>query len=81
VEGEATTVDAASARGPAFAKVTASAAVKATAAKPRSYKVAKGDTLSSIARAHKVEVSDLRAWNHLKGNELKAGQVLRLGER
>jgi phosphate transport system substrate-binding protein len=81
VKGEATTVDAAAARGPAFAKVTASATVKAAAAHPRTYKVAKGDTLSSIARAHAVEVSDLRAWNHLKGNELKAGQVLRLGER
>lgn len=81
VKGEATTVDAAAARGPAFAKVTASATVKTKAAHPRTYKVAKGDTLSSIARAHAVEVSDLRAWNHLKGNELKVGQVLRLGER
>jgi len=81
VSGEATTVDAAAARGPAFAKVTASATVKSTVAKPRTYKVARGDTLSSIARAHSVDVSDLRAWNHLKGNELKAGQVLRLGER
>ncbi|MBP1473305.1 substrate-binding domain-containing protein [Frateuria sp. MAH-13] len=81
VHGEATTIDAAAARGPAFAKVTASATVKPTVAKPRTYKVASGDTLSSIARAHAVDVSDLRAWNHLKGNELKAGQVLRLGER
>ncbi|MGN2248331.1 substrate-binding domain-containing protein [Frateuria sp. GZRR35] len=81
VHGEATTIDAAAARGPAFAKVTASATVKSTVAKPRTYKVARGDTLSSIARAHAVDVADLRAWNHLKGNELKAGQVLRLGER
>ncbi|MGN2244954.1 substrate-binding domain-containing protein [Frateuria sp. GZRR33] len=81
VSGEATTVDAAAARGPAFARVTASATVKSTAVKPRTYKVAKGDTLSSIARSHSVDVADLRAWNHLKGNELKAGQVLRLGER
>lgn len=81
VHGEATTVDAAAARGPAFAKVSASATVKSTVAKPRTYKVTKGDTLSSIARSHSVDVSDLRAWNHLKGNELKAGQVLRLGER
>ena len=81
VRGEATTVDAATARGPAFAKVSASATVKSTAARPRTYKVAKGDTLFSIARTHKVDVSDLRAWNHLKGNEVKTGQVLRVGER
>ncbi|UGB37700.1 LysM peptidoglycan-binding domain-containing protein [Frateuria soli] len=81
VRGEATTIAAAASRGPAFAKVTASVTVKATAAKPRTYKVAKGDTLSSIAHAHAVDIADLRSWNHLKGNELKAGQVLSLGER
>ena len=81
VEGAATTVDAATTRGPAFARVTASATVKATAAHPRTYTVVRGDTLSSIARAHAVAVSDLRDWNHLEGNDLKAGQVLRLGER
>jgi phosphate transport system substrate-binding protein len=87
VQGEATTVDVAAARDPAFAKVTASATVKTTAtrktttAQTRTYKVAKGDTLYSIARAHAVDVSDLRAWNHLKGNEVKTGQVLRVGQR
>ncbi|SEJ57573.1 LysM peptidoglycan-binding domain-containing protein [Frateuria terrea] len=88
VKGEATTVDAAGARAPAFAKVTASATVKSTAAKAKSaaahartYKVAKGDTLFSIARAHAVDVADLRSWNHLKGNAVKTGQVLRVAER
>ncbi|MCX7515187.1 LysM peptidoglycan-binding domain-containing protein [Frateuria hangzhouensis] len=79
IEGQATTV--AAARGPSFARVTASASVKATAAHARTYKVARGDTLSSIAHAHSVDVSDLRSWNHLKGDELKAGQVLRVAER
>jgi len=81
VSGEATTVDAAAARGPAFAKVTASARVKATAAHARTYKVAKGDTLSSIAHAHALKITDLRAWNHLKGDQVKPGQVLHLAER
>ncbi|MEI7038261.1 LysM peptidoglycan-binding domain-containing protein [Fulvimonas yonginensis] len=86
VRGEATTVDAPAARGPAFAKVAASVTVKTTAAKApaphaRTYKVAKGDTLFSIARKHGVAVDDLRAWNHLEGNQVKPGQVLRLGER
>jgi phosphate transport system substrate-binding protein len=80
VSGAATTVDAATARGPAFAKVTASARVKASA-RLRTYKVAKGDTLSSIAHAHAVKVADLRAWNHLKDDQVKPGQVLRLAER
>jgi phosphate transport system substrate-binding protein len=87
VSGEAVTVDAAASRAPAFAKVTASATVKAkakaktAAAHPRTYKVAKGDTLFSIARSHAVNVADLRAWNHLKGDAVKPGQVLRLAER
>lgn len=81
VRGEATTVDKAAARGPAFAKVTASATVKTRAAKRHTYKVAKGDTLSSIAHSHALDVADLRAWNHLKRDEVKPGQVLRLSER
>jgi phosphate transport system substrate-binding protein len=81
VSGEATTVDTAAARGPDFAKVSASVTVKSTARHPRSYKVAKGDTLFSIARTHAVDVADLRAWNHLKGDHVKPGQVLRLGQR
>ena len=81
VSGEATTVDTAAARGSDFAKVSASVTVKSTAAHPRSYKVAKGDTLFSIARTHAVDVADLRAWNHLKGDHVKPGQVLRLGQR
>ena len=81
VSGEATTVDSAASRGQAFTKVTASATVKGTAAHARTYKVGKGDTLFSIARSHSVAVDDLRAWNHLKGNQVKPGQVLRLGQR
>ena len=42
------------------------------------YTVAKGDTLSSIAKTHSVEVSQLREWNNLKSDNIKLGQTLRL---
>ncbi|MEW5314981.1 MAG: hypothetical protein WDW38_006439 [Sanguina aurantia] len=47
----------------------------------RSYTVAKGDTLFSIAKKHSVEVAQLRDWNHLKDNNVKLGQSLRVGNR
>lgn len=45
------------------------------------YTVVKGDTLSSIARKHSVEVSQLREWNQLKSNTIRLGQKLRVGQR
>ena len=42
------------------------------------YTVAKGDTLSSIARKNSISVSDLRKWNDLKSDTLRIGQVLKL---
>ncbi len=42
------------------------------------YTVAKGDTLSSIARKNSVSVTDLRKWNGLKSDTLRVGQVLKL---
>lgn len=53
------------------------AEAKAPAA-TRSYRVKRGDNLGAIAKAHRVSVSDLRRWNRLSGNHLKAGQVLAL---
>ena len=47
----------------------------------KSYTVAKGDTLFSIARKHSVDVAQLRDWNHLKDNNVKLGQALRVGNR
>jgi phosphate transport system substrate-binding protein len=44
----------------------------------KSYKVAKGDTLFSIAKSHAVDVAQLRSWNHLKGDNVKPGQSLRI---
>ncbi|WP_095146569.1 MULTISPECIES: LysM peptidoglycan-binding domain-containing protein [unclassified Pseudomonas] len=48
----------------------------ALAGAKRSYRVKRGDSLSSIAKANKVEVKDLQRWNNLTGKHLKAGQTL-----
>ncbi|WP_158881423.1 substrate-binding domain-containing protein [Rhodanobacter sp. L36] len=48
------------------------------AATGQTYKVAKGDTLFSIAKSHAVDVAQLRSWNHLKGDNVKPGQSLRI---
>jgi LysM repeat protein len=42
------------------------------------YLVRRGDTLSSIARHHRVSVADLRAWNGLTQNRIIIGQRLRI---
>jgi len=70
-DGSATTVS--QEHGADFAKVTADASQAAS-----TYKVVKGDTLSSIARRHGVKVAELREWNQLKGDQLKLGQLVRV---
>lgn len=47
----------------------------------RTYRVAAGETLYSIARKHGVDVAQIRSWNHLKDNTVRTGQVLRIGSR
>jgi len=42
------------------------------------YRVRRGDTLISIADRFGVSVSDLRRWNHIRGNIIKAGHTLRV---
>ena len=74
-KGSATTVS--QANGKDFGKVTADASQTG----PTTYKVSKGDTLSSIAKRHTVEVAQLREWNHLKNDQIKLGQVLRIRNR
>lgn len=41
-----------------------------------SYRVKKGDTLSSIARRHKVSQKDIRIQNNLRRDHIQVGQVL-----
>ncbi len=42
----------------------------------RNYRVKRGDNLTQIAKANKVEVKDLQRWNKLNGKDLKVGQTL-----
>jgi LysM repeat protein len=48
------------------------------AEKPKNYKVAKGDTLPGVAKKTGVNLADLRRFNGIKGNKIKAGQLLAL---
>ena len=40
------------------------------------YKVRSGDVLGSIAKRYHVTVEQLRQWNGIRGNMIKAGQTL-----
>lgn len=42
------------------------------------YEIQPGDSLSSIARQFQVSVSDLRRWNSLNGDGIRAGETLTL---
>ena len=44
----------------------------------KAHRVLKGETLVSIARHYGVEPAELRGWNHLKGDRIKVGQILRV---
>lgn len=44
----------------------------------RIHVVAHSETLFKIAKRYNVSVSDIRKWNHLKGNSIKSGQVLNI---
>ncbi|THD59423.1 LysM peptidoglycan-binding domain-containing protein [Phenylobacterium sp.] len=46
-------------------------------AKGESYKVRKGDTLARVADKLDTDVGELKRLNHLKGNAVRPGQVLR----
>jgi phosphate transport system substrate-binding protein len=84
----ATPVKLAAAR-PSAPAHAAKAAGKAPAAKAavaarghaRTYKVGPGDTLYSIAKKHAVDVAQVRAWNRMKDNTVRPGQVLRVSAR
>lgn len=45
------------------------------------YRVRKGDTLARIAREHGVTPQQVRAWNGLRSDRIRDGQVLRLHVR
>lgn len=52
--------------------------VGGTSGVPVWHDVSTGESLWSLARRFRVTVGELRAWNHLHGNELRVGQRLRL---
>jgi phosphate transport system substrate-binding protein len=89
VRSDAVTVADAASRGSDFARVRSDSHVSRTHAEPArlaathvtTHKVAPGETLYSIARKHHLDVAQIRDWNHLAGNTVHAGQVLRLGAR
>ena len=43
---------------------------------PITYRVKRGDTLSEIAEAHGVRLSQLRQWNGIRGSRIRVGQRL-----
>lgn len=49
---------------------------KASNTSTQKYKVKKGDTLSRIAKNHRVSVKDLMRWNNLKNDRIREGQTL-----
>jgi LysM repeat protein len=44
----------------------------------QTHKVKKGETLGQIATKYGVTVDDLRKWNNIKGNNIAAGQNLKV---
>ena len=44
----------------------------------QTYKVAQGDTVYSIAKRYNMDVAELAALNKIKGNNIKAGQTLKV---
>ncbi|HET7592727.1 MAG TPA: substrate-binding domain-containing protein, partial [Rhodanobacteraceae bacterium] len=50
-------------------------------AKPETYTVVSGDTLSKIAQQHSVTVDELRKWNHLDSDTLSIGQELKVSSQ
>lgn len=64
---------------PAPSSASSSASSKtATDSGASTYTVKSGDTLSGIATRHGVTVGQLKEWNGLNSNNIKAGQVLKV---
>lgn len=59
-------------------KESASAESSGYSKRSVTYRVRKGDTVSSIANDYGVSADKLRKWNHLTANTVKSGRVLRI---
>jgi membrane-bound lytic murein transglycosylase D len=53
-------------------------AARATPSRPSTHRVRRGENLTQIARRYGVSVRNLREWNGLRGDTIRAGQRLRL---
>lgn len=62
--------------GMASERSSTTATTTASTSAKRTHVVRRGESLGSIAKKHHVKVSDLRAWNRLRSDRLKAGQKL-----
>lgn len=51
---------------------------KSNSKKAREHKVKRGESLIKIAKKYHVRVSDLREWNNLPNNKIRAGQKLKI---
>lgn len=51
---------------------------KTASVSTKSYTVKSGDNLGAIANKHGVSVAELRKWNKIKGNNIQAGQKLKI---
>ena len=49
-----------------------------SSSKPKTHVVKKGETLSSIASKNHCTVNELKKWNGIKGNNIQAGQKLKI---
>lgn len=56
--------------------VTPSGYAAAVGSDATRYKVRRGDNLASVAKKHGVSSTQIRRWNGLKSNRLRAGQIL-----
>lgn len=61
---------------PGVVAVSTTASTAAPQAASISYRVKRGDTLSSIARLYRTSVASLKAWNRLRSNSIRVGQRL-----
>ncbi|CAN1487978.1 membrane-bound lytic murein transglycosylase D [Flavobacteriaceae bacterium] len=52
--------------------------VAASNTKVKYYKVKRGDNLGDVAKMNDVAVSDLKKWNHIKGNSIASGKTLKI---
>jgi membrane-bound lytic murein transglycosylase D len=67
-------------QGHGAAAITAAAVPSKTTTPRKTHTVRRGDSLWQIARNYSVNVSQLQRWNHLRGQTLKLGQVLRVSD-